>query len=170
MSFSLGFSHTGNNLSSGHWYYHCIVADSRLDMLDWSEPATPAPMPAARHQPIITLAVADATGLGTIARGASRVSVDDKAMINCRADVNQLLPLKYKWAWEKYPMAATTTGCRRKSPCRPTTHRATERRPKAAVFQSARSRWLRNTPTCTSAESAESAEFGHKSSVRNATS
>ena len=23
-------------------------------------------------------------------------------MINCRADVNQLLPLKYKWAWEKY--------------------------------------------------------------------
>jgi hypothetical protein len=71
-------------------------------MLDWSEPATPAPMPAARHQPIIALAVADATGLGTIARGASRVSVDDKAMINCRADVNQLLPLKYKWAWEKY--------------------------------------------------------------------
>ena len=23
-------------------------------------------------------------------------------MINCRADVNQLLPLKYRWAWEKY--------------------------------------------------------------------
>ncbi|WP_229905526.1 ribonucleotide-diphosphate reductase subunit beta [Lentzea cavernae] len=23
-------------------------------------------------------------------------------MINCRADVNQLLPLKYHWAWEKY--------------------------------------------------------------------
>src|SRR5580658_9938279 len=31
-----------------------------------------------------------------------RVRVDDKAMINCRADVNQLLPLKYRWAWEKY--------------------------------------------------------------------
>jgi ribonucleoside-diphosphate reductase beta chain len=31
-----------------------------------------------------------------------RVSVADKAMINCRADLNQLLPLKYKWAWEKY--------------------------------------------------------------------
>jgi len=30
------------------------------------------------------------------------VTVDDKAMINCRADVNQLLPLKYRWAWEKY--------------------------------------------------------------------
>jgi ribonucleoside-diphosphate reductase beta chain len=46
--------------------------------------------------------VADATGLGEIDKGAARVSVDDKAMINCRADVNQLLPLKYRWAWEKY--------------------------------------------------------------------
>jgi ribonucleoside-diphosphate reductase beta chain len=44
----------------------------------------------------------DATGLGAIERGGARVSVDDKAMINCRADVNQLLPLKYHWAWEKY--------------------------------------------------------------------
>src|SRR5688500_9730010 len=42
------------------------------------------------------------TGLGEIAVGASRVEVADKAMINARADVNQLLPLKYKWAWEKY--------------------------------------------------------------------
>ena len=33
---------------------------------------------------------------------AARVRVDQKAMINCRADVNQLLPLKYRWAWEKY--------------------------------------------------------------------
>ena len=44
----------------------------------------------------------DVAGLGEIARGAARVRVDDKAMINCRADVNQLLPLKYRWAWEKY--------------------------------------------------------------------
>ena len=42
------------------------------------------------------------TEQGEIARGAGRVRVDDKAMINCRADVNQLLPLKYRWAWEKY--------------------------------------------------------------------
>ncbi|WP_246727809.1 ribonucleotide-diphosphate reductase subunit beta [Chelativorans sp. Marseille-P2723] len=44
----------------------------------------------------------DTTGLGTIERGAARVRVDDKRMINARADVNQLLPLKYRWAWEKY--------------------------------------------------------------------
>ncbi|MCX2729857.1 ribonucleotide-diphosphate reductase subunit beta [Saccharopolyspora sp. NFXS83] len=44
----------------------------------------------------------DATGLGEIDRGAGRINVDDKAMINAQADVNQLLPLKYGWAWEKY--------------------------------------------------------------------
>jgi ribonucleoside-diphosphate reductase beta chain len=31
-----------------------------------------------------------------------RVSVEDKAIINAQADVNQLVPFKYKWAWEKY--------------------------------------------------------------------
>ncbi len=42
------------------------------------------------------------SGLGSIERHAERVRVDEKAMINSRADVNQLLPLKYHWAWEKY--------------------------------------------------------------------
>ena len=31
-----------------------------------------------------------------------RVKVDDKRMINCRADLNQLVPFKYDWAWQKY--------------------------------------------------------------------
>jgi len=30
------------------------------------------------------------------------VDVDQKQMINCRADVNQLVPFKYDWAWQKY--------------------------------------------------------------------
>ena len=34
--------------------------------------------------------------------GAARVQVDDKRMINCRADLNQLVPFKYDWAWQKY--------------------------------------------------------------------
>ncbi|MEM8552304.1 MAG: ribonucleotide-diphosphate reductase subunit beta [Pseudomonadota bacterium] len=55
-----------------------------------------------RAAPTGTPAHADATGLGAIEQGAARVSVSDKAMINARADVNQLLPLKYRWAWEKY--------------------------------------------------------------------
>ncbi len=33
---------------------------------------------------------------------AGRIRVEDKRIINCQADVNQLVPFKYKWAWEKY--------------------------------------------------------------------
>ena len=41
-------------------------------------------------------------GVEELETGASRVQVDDKAMINCRADLNQLVPFKYEWAWQKY--------------------------------------------------------------------
>ena len=43
-----------------------------------------------------------APGLEELQMGAGRLSVDDKAMINCRADLNQLVPFKYEWAWQKY--------------------------------------------------------------------
>src|SRR5210317_1267168 len=43
-----------------------------------------------------------AAGLEELEMGAARVSVDEKAMINCRADLNQLVPFKYDWAWQKY--------------------------------------------------------------------
>lgn len=36
------------------------------------------------------------------AEGSGRIRVEDKSVINCHADVNQLVPFKYKWAWEKY--------------------------------------------------------------------
>ena len=42
------------------------------------------------------------TGLEELEVGAGRVTVDEKAMINCRADLNQLVPFKYDWAWQKY--------------------------------------------------------------------
>ena len=70
-------------------------------MLDWTEVAEEKPTVFVLTPPA-TREDADSTGLGKITRGAARVRVDDKAMINCRADVNQLLPLKYRWAWEKY--------------------------------------------------------------------
>ena len=41
-------------------------------------------------------------GIEELEIGAARVSVDEKAMINCRADLNQLVPFKYDWAWQKY--------------------------------------------------------------------
>ncbi|HEU4804384.1 MAG TPA: ribonucleotide-diphosphate reductase subunit beta, partial [Nitrobacter sp.] len=75
-------------------------------MLDWSDTeASLAPAPGLTVRPPdvqLPHAPADATGLGVIDRSGGRVSVDDKRMINARADVNQLLPLKYRWAWEKY--------------------------------------------------------------------
>ncbi len=43
-----------------------------------------------------------ATGLERLELGAGRVRVDDKKIINCRADLNQLVPFKYDWAWQKY--------------------------------------------------------------------
>ena len=43
-----------------------------------------------------------ATGLEALDMGASRIQVDDKRIINCRADLNQLVPFKYNWAWQKY--------------------------------------------------------------------
>ena len=41
-------------------------------------------------------------GIDELAESAQRVAVDDKRMINCRADLNQLVPFKYDWAWQKY--------------------------------------------------------------------
>jgi len=44
-----------------------------------------------------------AAGSATSADAAMRrVRVEDKRIINGKADVNQLVPFKYKWAWEKY--------------------------------------------------------------------
>ena len=34
---------------------------------------------------------------------SKRIDPDDKRLLNCKkVDVNQLMPLKYKWAWEHY--------------------------------------------------------------------
>lgn len=43
-----------------------------------------------------------AAGLEELEMGAARIEVDDKQMINARADLNQLVPFKYEWAWQKY--------------------------------------------------------------------
>ena len=48
------------------------------------------------------------TGTSSLPHDLMRpVNVEDKRLLNCSAvDVNQLWPLKYKWAWEHY-----TNGC-----------------------------------------------------------
>src|SRR6478736_5167406 len=37
-----------------------------------------------------------------VAKTARRVTAAEKRIINGQTDVNQLVPFKYKWAWEKY--------------------------------------------------------------------
>jgi ribonucleoside-diphosphate reductase beta chain len=44
----------------------------------------------------------NSAGIQELEMGAARIQVDQKAMINCRADLNQLVPFKYDWAWQKY--------------------------------------------------------------------
>ena len=46
-----------------------------------------------------------ATGLEQVNMDSRRLQVDDKRMMNCRDDLNQLVPFKYKWAWDKYKKA-----------------------------------------------------------------
>ncbi len=51
-----------------------------------------------------TLSVLEAAQMNLIDPSAikGRVQVDEKRIINARADVNQLVPIKYKWAWDAY--------------------------------------------------------------------
>ncbi len=82
-------------------------------MLDWNEEKAAKttalnPEGEAHPNPILTAPETSAdsqgaaTGLEDVEMGASRIRVDDKKIINCHADLNQLVPFKYKWAWEKY--------------------------------------------------------------------
>jgi ribonucleoside-diphosphate reductase beta chain len=87
-------------------------------MLNWEEdtvttarPVTPQAKPAASLnlqaavRPFDDVALSLAARPGAQASGdgtAQRVRVSDKRIINGKTDVNQLVPFKYKWAWEKY--------------------------------------------------------------------
>jgi len=70
--------------------------------------AEPAVTPVATRQEVMhqaeaALAELHAPMIGDgPAEEYQRVTVDRKRMINCRADLNQLVPFKYDWAWQKY--------------------------------------------------------------------
>ena len=68
-----------------------------------TDTTTPEPATAAMQAAEAAIASMDASaGEEELEMGAARISVDEKAMINCRADLNQLVPFKYDWAWQKY--------------------------------------------------------------------
>ena len=67
--------------------------------------ADPFPAAATLPQPPAAPGVNTRPGVGAAGNsgGASRrVNMADKRIINGQTDVNQLVPFKYKWAWEKY--------------------------------------------------------------------
>jgi ribonucleoside-diphosphate reductase beta chain len=65
-----------------------------------TEPIPPAPSAATAEN--TSSSAAGLTGLEKIDFHAGRVRVDEKHIINSRADLNQLVPFKYDWAWQKY--------------------------------------------------------------------
>ena len=74
-------------------------------MLTWDNDATsntlqPRLQTVADTPPLKARPTAASTGHGTQAQ--RRVNVADKRIINGQTDVNQLVPFKYKWAWDKY--------------------------------------------------------------------
>ena len=95
-------------------------------MLTWDEEVIPTASlpPTAASRPDPLMAARFASPSATLAEAASslntsslalpqahklplatpqrRVNAADKRIINGKTDVNQLVPFKYKWAWEKY--------------------------------------------------------------------
>jgi ribonucleoside-diphosphate reductase beta chain len=93
--------------------------DDEVSTVPTAQPFPPVGMPSARNaataiKPVEMLAedldidrpldgghhLTDGAGLHP--ESTARVRVEDKRIINCRSDVNQLVPFKYKWAWDKY--------------------------------------------------------------------
>lgn len=97
------------------------IAKTKPEPQPATAPATASLQPAVQAEPVAAQAAASnpandavarareaianldtAAGIADLEMGAARVQVDDKRMINCRADLNQLVPFKYEWAWQKY--------------------------------------------------------------------
>ncbi|WP_417663204.1 ribonucleotide-diphosphate reductase subunit beta [Pseudomonas sp.] len=93
---------TGNNAAA--------MADMNIDKLDQVGGAAAEEARAVSAEDTAAIARAKAAldeldvaeGLAELEGTAARVAVDEKRMINCRADLNQLVPFKYDWAWQKY--------------------------------------------------------------------
>jgi ribonucleoside-diphosphate reductase beta chain len=78
-----------------------------MTMLTFEDEVTPAVIPASLRQNNPAMASGgnedrSNQGYSVASPGTGRIRVEDKRIINCSADVNQLVPFKYKWAWEKY--------------------------------------------------------------------
>jgi ribonucleoside-diphosphate reductase beta chain len=70
-------------------------------------PQLQAAVPAAKAMHVAAAATTQHTPhtphtAASVAKSTRRVTAAEKRIINGQTDVNQLVPFKYKWAWEKY--------------------------------------------------------------------
>ena len=73
-------------------------------MLNFEEEGAMSAVPGLAIAPVSGFMPSGAPGAQHVPVGTEfrRIRVEDKQIINSKADVNQLVPFKYKWAWEKY--------------------------------------------------------------------
>ena len=82
-------------------------------MLQFEDAIPPKPMlglqpvVADGARPVMPVVPAQAMAMPAVPQQADaakmrRVNIADKRIINGQTDVNQLVPFKYKWAWDKY--------------------------------------------------------------------
>jgi ribonucleoside-diphosphate reductase beta chain len=79
--------------------------EERVEAAEQPQPRVEPPVEVAPVAPAVveeTAAAVENQVAAVEAESHERVTVDQKAMINCRADLNQLVPFKYAWAWQKY--------------------------------------------------------------------
>src|SRR5512133_1205769 len=86
-----------------------------MNMLNFDDEVAVSPIPGLGLQPVRGFMPASSASAGARPEHAPqdaaavasteelrRIRVEDKRIINGSTDVNQLVPFKYKWAWEKY--------------------------------------------------------------------
>src|SRR5690606_13261284 len=94
---------------SGAGLLHSQRRGLRSMSISWDEETTPRTPQGGAFAGATSNIVPPLGGAAEPAKLASlfgestaRVKVDEKKIINCRADLNQLVPIKYQWAWQKY--------------------------------------------------------------------
>ncbi len=78
------------------------VANAPAQQRHLLDDGAPVPVQAKTISAPANTPAAVPTASVTTGNGGHRVNAADKRIINGQTDVNQLVPFKYKWAWEKY--------------------------------------------------------------------
>lgn len=78
-----------------------VVAPTSTSPAEAAAPVS-APVYAAAQAVAVPAKTVMSEAISQASAQTKRISADDKRIINGKTDVNQLVPFKYKWAWDKY--------------------------------------------------------------------